>query len=247
MPWPPPTHIVSSPNWPSRSCRAWTKRGRDPRAGHAEGMTHRDRAAVHVEPVLVDAQAPGGRDDLRRERLVHLDEVDVRPDSPARARARCEASTGPSPMISGRQPRHGGAHDAGQRGEAELRALRSDITTTAAAPSFSGQALPAVTVPSGRNTGFSWATASSVTPARGLSSRQTTVPSASVTGVMSRSQNPSAARLLGPVLAQDGEGVLFLPADALQLGHVLRGLPHRQVHVRQLAGTARVGPGQLPR
>ena len=35
-------------------------------------------------------------------------------------------------------------------------ALVSDMTTTAAAPSFQGQALPAVTVPFGRNTGFSW-------------------------------------------------------------------------------------------
>ena len=34
--------------------------------------------------------------------------------------------------------------------------------TTAAAPSLSGQQLPAVTVPSGRKAGLSWATASSV-------------------------------------------------------------------------------------
>ncbi len=33
-------------------------------------------------------------------------------------------------------------------------AFSSLITTTAAAPSFKGQALPAVTVPSGRKTGF---------------------------------------------------------------------------------------------
>ena len=35
-------------------------------------------------------------------------------------------------------------------------ALSSLITITAAAPSFSGHALPAVTVPFGRNTGLSW-------------------------------------------------------------------------------------------
>ena len=35
-------------------------------------------------------------------------------------------------------------------------ALVSDMITSAAAPSFSGQALPAVTVPFGRNTGLSW-------------------------------------------------------------------------------------------
>ncbi len=72
------------------------------------------------------------------------------------------------------------------------RALLSDMTSTAAAPSFSGQQLPAVTVPSGRNTGLSPATASSVTPARGPSSLATVVPSGSDTGVISRSQNPAA-------------------------------------------------------
>ena len=66
------------------------------------------------------------------------------------------------------------------------------MTTRAAAPSLSGQALPAVTRPSGRNTGFSPASASTVVPARGPSSVLTTVPSGVVTGVISRAQKPSA-------------------------------------------------------
>ena len=64
------------------------------------------------------------------------------------------------------------------------------MTTTAAAPSLSGQALPAVTRPSGRNTGLSREMPSMVVPARGPSSLLTTVPSGVVTGVISRSQNP---------------------------------------------------------
>ena len=43
-------------------------------------------------------------------------------------------------------------------------ALSSDVMTKAAAPSFSGQALPAVTVPSARKTGWSPASFSSVVP-----------------------------------------------------------------------------------
>ena len=39
-------------------------------------------------------------------------------------------------------------------------AFRSLMMTRAAAPSLSGQQLPAVTRPSGRNTGLSWDTAS---------------------------------------------------------------------------------------
>ena len=72
-------------------------------------------------------------------------------------------------------------------------ALRSLITTRAAAPSLSGQQFPAVTVPSGRNTGCSAASFSIVVPGRGPSSAATTVPSGSVTGVMSRCQKPSAS------------------------------------------------------
>lgn len=48
-----------------------------------------------------------------------------------------------------------------------------------------------VTRPSGRKTGLRPETPSTVTPARGPSSLETTVPSGSVTGVISRSQNPS--------------------------------------------------------
>jgi hypothetical protein len=72
------------------------------------------------------------------------------------------------------------------------RAFVSLMTTRAAAPSLSGQALPAVTRPSGRNTGLSPEMPSSVVPARGPSSVLTTVPSGVVTGVISRSQKPSA-------------------------------------------------------
>jgi hypothetical protein len=49
----------------------------DARAGHAEGVAKCDRAPVDVELVDVDAEVAVGRDDLRRERLVDLDEVDV--------------------------------------------------------------------------------------------------------------------------------------------------------------------------
>src|SRR6266581_5380258 len=70
-------------------------------------------------------------------------------------------------------------------------ALASLMITTAAAPSLSGQQLPAVTRPSGRNTGLSPATASYVTPARGPSSADTVTPAGVVTGVISRAQKPS--------------------------------------------------------
>src|SRR4051794_38444383 len=53
------------------------QRAGDAGAGHAEGVAHGDGAAVHVQLVLVDAEVAGGRDDLRGERLVDLEQVDV--------------------------------------------------------------------------------------------------------------------------------------------------------------------------
>jgi hypothetical protein len=64
------------------------------------------------------------------------------------------------------------------------------MTSAAAAPSLSGHELPAVTVPPGLNAGSSDASFSSVDDGRGPSSLPTCVPSASVTGTISRSKNP---------------------------------------------------------
>jgi hypothetical protein len=50
----------------------------DPGAGGADGMPKRDRAAVHVDLLVVHAQHPHGVDRDRGERLVDLPEVDVR-------------------------------------------------------------------------------------------------------------------------------------------------------------------------
>src|SRR5664280_2208588 len=51
---------------------------------------------------------------------------------------------------------------------------------------------------------------------------------------------------LGVVLAAAGELVLLLAGQAVQLGDVLRGLPHRDVDVRQRCVGPGVGPGAAP-
>src|SRR5262245_1565947 len=53
------------------------ERGHDARAGHAERVAERDRAAVHVELPPGDVQLFGRRHHLRGEGLVDLDEIDV--------------------------------------------------------------------------------------------------------------------------------------------------------------------------
>src|SRR5689334_11360344 len=53
------------------------KRGQQARPRAAQRVAERDRAAVDVQPLLVDAELAGAGDDLRGEGLVQLDEVDV--------------------------------------------------------------------------------------------------------------------------------------------------------------------------
>ena len=69
-------------------------------------------------------------------------------------------------------------------------AFWSDISTTAAAPSLSGQELPAVTLPFSRKAGCSCASTSIVVPGRGLSSLLKSSPFGSGTGTISRSKKP---------------------------------------------------------
>ena len=82
---------------------------------------------------------------------------------PAYASTLRTASIGPTPMISGSTPETRRREDPRARLDPELRRARlSDMTTTAAAPSFSGHEFPAVTLPPGLNTGSSAASFSSV-------------------------------------------------------------------------------------
>ena len=117
-------------------------------------------------------------------------------------------------------------------------ALVSLMTITAAAPSLSGQALPAVTVPPSRKTGFSWRQ-----PLEGGAG-----PGAVVLGhhgaVGQRHRDDLAleeAVLLGrhgPGLGEQGELVHLLAGDLLVLGHVLGRLAHGDVDVGQALGRA---------
>ena len=90
------------------------------------------------------------------------------------------AGIGPRPMTSGR---------IAATVEATIRtfgvnpssaAFSSLITNSAAAPSLSGQELPAVTEPPSLNTGFNAASPSIVVPGRGPSSLVTTVSGTSI-------------------------------------------------------------------
>ena len=120
MPWPPPTHMVIRPV--DLSCQSselsivFCSRAPVMPNGWPDG----DRAAVDVEPVEVDAEVLVRRHDLRRERLVDLDQVDV-------ADGHAGVGQGPRGRLDraethdlGGERADPGRHDPGQRGEPEL-------------------------------------------------------------------------------------------------------------------------------
>ena len=112
---------------------------------------------------------------------------------PARERASLIASAGPWPMTSGDRPVTAVDTIRASGVRPRASAFSALMMTTAAAPSLRGQALPAVIRPSGRpDTVFRPDMPSTVTPARGQSSAETTVPSSRVYGEISRSQKPLA-------------------------------------------------------
>ena len=115
-------------------------------------MAERDGAAVgvHVRGVVGQAELAQHRERLRGEGLVELDHVDLRRASGPRAPAALRvAGTGPMPMMRGATPAAAMPTTRAIGVRPCARAAASEATISAAAPSLTPEALPAVTVPSG--------------------------------------------------------------------------------------------------
>src|SRR5215207_5174529 len=107
-----------------------------PRAAGADRVAERDRAAVGVDPLGVDAQLLDHGERLGRERLVELEEVDVSQLKPGLLERAAHAGTGPMPMILGSTPTDAWLSTVPNDSRPRSRALRADMTTIAAAPSL---------------------------------------------------------------------------------------------------------------
>ena len=118
------------------------------RAGAAQRMAERDRAAVDVEPIFVHRQLAKARQHLRGERFVQLDEVDV---VQATARPASAPSERPEPARCRIAPARRRPSRRRRSAPAASRpcsfANASDVTSTADAPSLICDELPAVTEP----------------------------------------------------------------------------------------------------
>ena len=141
-------------------------------------MAERDGAAVDVHLRRIDAELAACTATACTENASLSSKRSTSCERPADLLARRlrTASTGVISTSFGAQAARRLADDARQRRQAERAArVSAAITTSAAAPSLTPGALPAVTVPSFLNAGFSAPSDSAVVSARIDSSRSTTI------------------------------------------------------------------------
>ena len=153
---------------------------------------------------------------------------------PALASARLTASTGPMPKNCGSTASTPVAVMRASGSAPSSSSPSSSTSSSAAAPSESCDALPAVTVPSGRNDGLSDASDSAVTPSRMPSSRGISASGTCTIADVVRAGLPRRGRL---VLRPGRELVGLLPGDAVLLTEQLRALAEAD---RPLVGHVRV-------
>ena len=124
-------------------------------------MADGDGPAADVHLLRVGLEQLDHRQRLGRERLVDLDQVDVVQLQPGALQGLVRAGTGPMPITDGSTPATAIARIRTFGFSPSSLARSSDMISRAAAPTLSGLALPAVTVPpSGMNAGLSAASAS---------------------------------------------------------------------------------------
>src|SRR5829696_7371313 len=87
----------------------------DPRAAHPDRMAERDAAAANVHAVAIELQLTLARDDLRGERLVDLDQIDVGEGQPRLVEHLLRRRHGADPHDLGRHPAPRPRDDLGER------------------------------------------------------------------------------------------------------------------------------------
>ena len=240
MPWPPPTHIVSSPKVLVGVAQAVDQGGHDAGAGHAERVADGDGAAVDVELVPRDAEVLGRRDDLGGERLVDLDEVDVVDGHAGAGEGLAAGLDRAEAHDLGVQAGDARGDDPGERREAELGGLgvAHDHHRGGAVVQRAGVAGGDLAVGPEHRLQVGEALGGGAGPdavVAGDGDRLALVVDGVDRGDLVL---PEAVleRGGGPLLREGGELVHLLAAHVLELGDVLGGLAHRDVDVGQALG-----------
>jgi hypothetical protein len=118
-------------------------------------MAERNSAASRIHLVAIEPELLDHGDRLDRECFVQFEQIDVRRLQLRAIECLLDGWHGTHAHDGGIDSGGGKREDARQRLPSEHRARSAVATTTAAAPSLMPDALPAVTVPSFLNAGFS--------------------------------------------------------------------------------------------
>src|SRR3989344_88848 len=196
MPCPTPMHMVHSAYWPACSCRrltavvtrraplaprGWPSAMAPPQALTRASSSFRPKARSTARPCAAKASLSS---------ITSMWSM-VRPVCASTFRV---AGVGPKPMMRGATPATAMPTTRARGLRPYLAALASSASSSAQAPSFTPLALPAVTVPSGRTTPLSLASASRLV-SRGCSSWLTMIASpffcGMCTGTISRARWPA--------------------------------------------------------
>ena len=235
MPWPTPMHMAASPRRTPRRRISWmsvpTMRAPEQPSGWPSAMA----PPLTLTCVARDRQLAQAGEHLRGERLVELDELDVRRATSRPAPAPCASpAPGRCPCSADRRRPPRRRRRAPAASSPCLRARSSEQTSSAAAPSLSVEELPAVTLPPGRNAGSRRASFSSVESLRGPSSGRSARPSGrlalgagQVDGEQLVGEAPGLLRRDRLLVRLEREAILLGAGDAVLLGEVLGRLAHR--------------------
>ena len=171
-PWPPPMHIVTMPYFALRRFISRRIVAVSFAPVQPERMPERDRAAVGIHLLRIEARLANHGQRLHGEGLVQLDHADVVQLQAARVSSAFGiATTGPMPMISGGTPADGEADEARLRLQTQLpRLLFGHHDAPRPRRRWSARSCPRSRCRSAWNAGFSFASASNDVSARGPSS-----------------------------------------------------------------------------
>ena len=210
---------------------------REAGARHAERVAERDRAAVGVHPRHRRRRCPSWRSTARPwAAKASFNSITSKSPilRPSRFISFSVAGAGPMPMIRGGTPATA-APSTRARGVRPLRlAASSEAMMIAAAPSLTPEALPAVTVPSARTIGFSFAERFEGGRARVLVLVDDDRIALALRNLDRDDLGGEPAvglRRGGFLLAAQREGVLVLAADLELLGDILAGARHGVVAI----------------
>ena len=233
MPWPPPTHIVSRPYCLSASWRPWISVVMMRAPVMPNGWPRAIEPPLtlslsHAMPrCLADGMTCAANASLISTRSMSSIVMPARVERLTAGLDRAEAH---DLRVERRDARR---HDAGERREAELVRLRVAHHEHRRGAVVERAGVAGGDLAVGAEHRLELASPSTVVPARGPSSFATTVPSGSVSGVISSLPEAVLDVGDGALLRERRELVHLLAGDALALDDVLGGLAHRDVDVGQ--------------